>query len=404
MRLAVVGVGGRGQSHVKGHFEAGAELVAFCDVDAARAAESFALFPKVPRFRDYRQMLDQMGDKIDALSICTPDHMHYPIAILAINRGKHVYLEKPLTHTVAECRALKKAALRAGVVTQMGNQGHANNGCRLVKEWIAAGLLGKISEVHAFTNRPIWPQGLALKKSEKPPETLDWNLWQGVADEREFSPGIVPFNWRGYWEYGCGAFGDMACHILDGAFFALDLRGNCKVSAKVDADPSYAVTAPKGSTVIYDFPARGDRGPLKLYWYDGSHRPPVPPELGPDAKIGRNGCFIRGEKGIIIDQSTYWNEPRLYPVELNKRRAEIPQSIRRIPGGNQWREFLDAIHGVGPAPGSNFVDHAADLTEMTHLGNIAIRAGRAIEWDAEKAVCVNDPAATRFVTKAYRKF
>ena len=176
-------------------------------------------------------MLTEMGDRIDAVTVSTPDHMHFPVALMAIEMGKHVYVQKPLTHTIAEARILKAAAAKHGVVTQMGNQGHANEGTRLTKEWIEAGVIGTVREVHFWTNRPVWPQGIPLPAAQPAPDTMDWNLWLGVAPERSYNSTIAPFKWRGYWDYGCGALGDMGCHIMDAAFWTLDLRGDVSISA-----------------------------------------------------------------------------------------------------------------------------------------------------------------------------
>ena len=212
VNIALVGVGGQGRSPLRNLTTE--TYVAFCDVDDDRAAETYTEFPDVPRFRDYREMFAQMGDKIDAVVITTPDHMHFPIAMTAIRLGKHVYVEKPLTHTVEEARLLTEAARKAGVITQMGNQDHSNEGTRLTREWIQAGVLGEVREIHSWTNRPVWPQGQPLPDHSKMipvvPSTLDWNLWLGIADERPYDPAYLPFSWRGWWDFGCGAFGDMA--------------------------------------------------------------------------------------------------------------------------------------------------------------------------------------------------
>ena len=229
LRVACIGIGGKGYSDTMACLDE--EIVALCDVDFVNGFKSFTELPRAARYRDYRQMLTEMGDQIDAVTVSTPDHTHFPAALMAIELGKHVYVQKPLTHTIEEARMLKAAAAKHGVVTQMGNQGHANEGTRLTKEWIDAGVIGTVREVHFWTNRPIWPQGVPIPDAEAMRETLDWNLWQGVAPERGYSSKIMPFNWRGFWDYGCGALGDMGCHIMDAAFWALDLRGNCTVSA-----------------------------------------------------------------------------------------------------------------------------------------------------------------------------
>ncbi len=402
LRVACVGIGGKGYSDTMACRDE--EIVALCDVDFVNGQRAFTELPLVPRYRDYRQMLTEMGDRIDAVTVSTPDHMHFPIALMAIELGKHVYVQKPLTHTIEEARLLKAAAVKHGVVTQMGNQGHANEGTRLTKEWINAGVLGTVREVHFWTNRPVWPQGLAVRPEGQPvPSTVDWNLWQGVAAEKSYSSQVMPFNWRGFWDYGCGALGDMGCHIMDAAFWALDLRGNCTVSAESIGNSD--LSCPKSSVVTYQFPQRGNRAPVKVVWYDGSNKPPVPKELGADAKLSGGGSLLYGDKGIIYDTDDYNGAPRLIPEEKMKAFTDRPKrTIPRVPKSNPHLEWIAACKGQGPAPGSNFIDHAVDLTEFCLLGNVAIRAGQPIEWDAEKMTCANLPAADRFLRKSYRVY
>jgi predicted dehydrogenase len=401
LRVACVGIDGKGYSDTMACL--GEEIVALCDVDFVRGHRAFSELPLLPRYRDYRQMLTEMGDRIDAVTVSTPDHMHFPIALMAIEMGKHVYVQKPLTHTIEEARLLKAAAAKHGVVTQMGNQGHANEGTRLTKEWIDAGVIGTVREVHFWTNRPVWPQAVPLPAAQPVPATLDWNLWQGVAPVQHFSAEIVPFNWRGYWNYGCGALGDMGCHIMDAAFWTLDLRGNCTVSATSEGNSE--VSGPKSSIVTYQFPQRGNRAPVKVVWYDGNNKPPVPKELGPDGKLPGGGSLFYGDKGVLIDTDDYNAAPRLLPEERMKAFTDRPKrTLPRVPKSNPHLEWIAACKGEGPAPGSNFVDHAVDLTEFCLLGNVAIRSGQPIEWDAEKMTCTNLPVADRFVRKAYRVY
>lgn len=402
LRIACVGIGGKGYSDTMACL--GEDIVALCDVDFVTGQRSFTELPLAARYRDYRQMLTEMGDRIDAVTVTTPDHMHFPIALMAIEMGKHVYVQKPLTHTIEEARMLKAAALKHGVVTQMGNQGHANEGTRLTKEWIDAGVLGTVREVHLWTNRPVWPQGLAARPETQPvPATVDWNLWQGVAPENSYSSKVMPFNWRGYWDYGCGALGDMGCHIMDAAFWTLDLRGNCTVSA--ESIDNSDISCPKSSVVTYHFPQRGNRAPVKVVWYDGGNKPAVPKELGPDAKLPGGGSIIYGDKGVLIDYDDYNAAPRLIPEERMKAFTDRPKrSIPRVPKSNPHLEWIAACKGLGPAPGSNFIDHSVDLTEFVLLGNVAIRAGKPIEWDSANLTCTNLPEANRFVRKTYRVY
>jgi len=401
LRLAAIGIGGRGTPDLLAC--ASEEIVALCDVDFDRGRAMFTEFPQAARYRDYRQMLDEMGDGIDAVIVATPDHTHFPAAMMAISRGKHVYVEKPLAHTIVEARQLKHAASKAGIVTQMGNHGHANEGTRLTKEWIDAGVIGPVREVHTWTNRPIWPQGLPMPAPEgAPPPSLDWNLWQGVAPARGYSSKIAPFNWRAFWNYGCGALGDMGCHGMDAPFWALDLRGPVRVSA--ESGGGSAEVAPAWSIITYQFPARGARPPLKYVWYDGGKRPPVPDELGPGGKLPENGSLYRGDRGVLMAMDAYNASVRLIPESrMREFTQRPPKTIPRVPKGSAHLEWINACKG-GPAPGSNFTDHAADLTEFVLLGNVALRAGRPIDWDSAQCRCTGLPDADRFLSKTYRLF
>jgi predicted dehydrogenase len=403
MRIAAIGVGGKGYSDVMPCAEAGAEIVALCDVDYTRGLQAFQELPLATRYRDYRQMLRELGDRIDGVVISTPDHMHFPAAMMCIEMGKHVYVQKPLTHTIGEARALKAAAAKAGVVTQMGNQGHANEGTRLVKEWIEGDVIGTVREVISWTNRPIWPQGVVLPKpvAEIPP-TIDWNLWLGVAAERDYSPEIAPFNWRGWWDYGCGALGDMGCHIMDAPFWSLKLAGNCKVTA--ESEGNTAICAPRSSKIVYEFPARGSLPPLKYTWYDGGRLPERPPELDPDSPMPKGGTLYRGDKGVIFSEGDYSESPRLLPRQrMADFKKRPPKTHPRVPRGNPYVEWITACHG-GPKPGSNIPEYSADLTEMVSLGNLAIRLGKPVQWDAARGVCVGMPEADAFIHKNYRVF
>jgi len=258
LNIACVGVGGRGYNAVQAM--KGENLVGFCDVDDERAAKTFGEFPGVPHFRDFRVMLDKLGNQIDAVTVSTPDHMHFPVAMAALALGKHVFVEKPLTHTVTESRQLAQAARDKRVATQMGNQGHAGEGTRLLKEWMDAGVLGDVREVHSWTDRPIWPQGVKLPDHSKlmpvVPSTLDWDLWLGVAQARQYDPAYLPFTWRGFWDFGCGALGDMGCHVMDGAYWALGLTTPTSVEPMSASQTDVAF--PTASAIRYQFPARAN--------------------------------------------------------------------------------------------------------------------------------------------------
>lgn len=400
LNIACVGVGGRGWDAVQGL--KGENFVAFCDVDDVRAARTYEEFPNVPRFRDYRRMLEKLGNQIDAVTVSTPDHMHFPIAMAALSLGKHVFVEKPLTHTVAEARQLDKLAREKKVATQMGNQGHANEGMRLIREWLEAGVLGEVREMHSWTDRPIWPQGVNLPDHSKMlpvvPSTLDWDLWLGVAAEREYDPAYVPFNWRGYWDFGTGALGDMGCHIMDGAYWALGLTQPTRIEA-ISARQTEQ-SAPTASVVTYHFPARGRQPELKWTWYDGGLMPLLPPDLEATRKLEPNGTLIVGSKATVF-ADTYYSSARIIPeVKRRELAPTLPaKTLPRIQGGH-FLEWVNACKGGTPA-GANF-EYAAQLTETVLLSNVAVRARRPIEWDTAAMKVTNLPEANQYLTKTYR--
>jgi len=403
LRIAAIGCGGKGTSDIDN--STSEEIVALCDVDWDRAKKTFEKHPDVPKFKDYRKMLREMGDKIDAVTISTPDHMHYPQAMLAMEMGKHVYVQKPMAHTVWECRRMAEAARQYGVVTQMGNQGHAGEGIRLVKEWIQAGAIGKVREVHIWTNRPIWPQNIQRPATDEPvPETLDWNLWLGVAPQRPYNGCYVPFKWRGWWDFGCGAIGDMACHTMDASFWGLDLTAPLSVEAEVDGGNEE--TAPAGSIITFQFGARGNMPPVTMKWYDGTKSPaPRPKELEADRKMSKSGQLIIGEKGTIMDTTDYCNSPRLIPESRMKDFQRPPKTIPRVPGACPHKEWIAACKG-GPMCGSNF-NYAALLTETSLLGNVAVRCGKKFFWDGMNRWNISiagQPEITKYLRKTYRKF
>jgi len=397
LNIACLGVGGMGQHDVRA--VSSENLVAFCDVDDARAAPSYKAFPKVPRFKDYRRLFDKFGDKIDAVTVSTPDHVHYQVARLAVELGKGVYVQKPLCQTVRQVRDLVELAGRKGVATQMGNQGHSHEATRLVWEWVRAGVIGPVREVKCWTNRPVWPQGMTSLPPRAPvPPTLDWKLWlAGVADY-PYNPAYAPFRWRGWYAFGCGALGDMACHIMDPAFFALDLRAPVTVRAEVTGRSPVAF--PKKSIVTYEFPARGDMPPVKLIWYDGGEMPERPPELEPGRRMGNSmgGSLLIGDKATIMTDS-HCGRCRIIPekkmVEL--RPSLPPKSLPRVRGGHH-QDWIRACKGLQPKACSNF-DYAGPLTEVVLLGVIAQRLpGRTLEWDARAGRFKNDEEANRLLS------
>ena len=401
LNIACVGVGGRGTNAVAAL--KGENLVALCDVDDTRAAKTFAAHPDVQRFRDYRRLFDKVGNSIDAVTVSTPDHMHFPIAMVAMALGKHVFVEKPMAHTVEEARTLARIAREKKLVTQMGNQGHAAEGTRLLKEWYQAGVLGDVLEIHSWTNRPIWPQGVSAPDHSKlipvVPPTLDWDLWLGVAAERPYDPAYAPFNWRGYWDFGTGALGDMGCHQMDGGFYALDLDAPTSVDA-ISAKAT-EISAPTASVVTYEFPARGNRPPLKWMWYDGAMRPSLQPWFEEGRHMPDNSTFVVGTKASVLADANYFTVRIVPEAKMQELAPTLPaKTIARVPGGDHFMEWANACKG-GPAPGANF-DYSSRLTEMVLLSNVAVRARRKIEWDSAAMKVTNVASANQFLTKQYR--
>jgi len=422
INIAIVGVGGKGRGPT---IESVSQnVVALCDVDmghvnANRQEErmgaqfSEAIDTHVKRgavwFEDYREMFTQLGDKIDAVIISTPDHMHFPIALSALNLGMHVYCEKPLTHTVEEARILAKVAQEKGVVTQMGNQGHSNGGTRLVREWVQAGLIGEIKEVHSWTNRPIgsWKDIHATSMPDhsrmRPvvPDGLNWDLWQGVAAPRPYDPTYLPFSWRGFLDYGAGALGDMACHIMDAPYWALDLGSPESIEASTTRMTGY--TYPTSSLVTFKFPARGNMPPVTYKWYDGDMRPPVPEFLKnispPIGQARDNGSLIVGEEAALLTD-TYSASVRIVPNEkMAELRPQAPaQTLRRIKGSH-LQEFYDAIMEGRPA--SSDFSYAGPFTETVLLGCVAQQTGRAMRFNGDKGTFIDDPEADKLLSKEY---
>jgi predicted dehydrogenase len=395
LNIASVGAGGRAAGNIEG--VSTENIVALCDVDNGRAAETFQKYPDAKKYRDFRVMLEKEDKNIDAVIVATPDHVHAVAAIMAIKMGKHVYCEKPLTHSVYEVRMLTEAARKAKVATQMGNQGHSGEGIRLVCEWIWDGAIGPVREVHTWTNRPIWPQGIDRPEDTPPvPEGLDWDLWLGPAPERPYHPAYVPFKWRGWWDFGTGALGDMGCHIIDPAFWALKLRYPTSVSAVTT--PVNSETAPVASIVEYEFPPRPDMPPVKVVWYDGELKPTLPNDLELGRKIPDNGVIFVGDKGKLLC-GCYGESPRLIPESKMQAYTQPPKTIPRVDDHHQ--DWVSACKGGKPAS-SNF-DYAGPLTEMILLGNLAVRTGRKVLWDGENMKCTNMPEANEYVKRDYRK-
>ncbi len=411
LNIACVGVGGRGRLDIAA--VSSENIIALCDVDDTQKdrftdyatrierPDLLELYNKAHKYRDFRVMLEKEKN-IDAVVISTADHTHAVIAMMAMKMGKHVYCQKPLTHTVYEARMLAKAAKENNVTTQMGNQGHAGEGARLINEWIEDGAIGDVREVHAWTVAPIWPQGIERPKEiPSVPSTLDWNLWLGPAKYRHYHPAYCPFVWRGWFDFGTGALGDMAAHLIDHPFWALGLKAPETISASSTkmTEDSY----PLASTVHFTFPARGNKPPVKLSWYDGGLMPPRPEELEPGRRIGDDvgGVIIIGDKGKLM-HNVYGEGPRLIPEIKMKEYTRPKKTISRSPG--IYLEWIEACK-AGKKSTTDF-SYSGPLTETMLLGNIAIRMQdrhTTLEWDHEKMEITNLPEANKHLHNEYRE-
>ena len=409
LRVAYIGTGGIGQSHLKYTAEAGVSCPCFCDVDTKQFEIADQYYPDAKRYQDYREMFDKEAKNIDAVMVGVPDHHHYPATMIAMQLGKHVYTQKPLTHTPWEARQLTEAAKKYKVVTQMGNQGHGMEGWRLVYEWIKSGAIGQVKEVHTWTDRPIWPQGMERAEGEDPvPPNLNWDVWLGPAPQRPYKGPAKGqdngpyhrFNWRGWWDFGAGALGDMACHTMDSVFGALE-PGYPTVIEPIAAMPITKDAFPKAAMIRWEFPAKGERAAFLAHWYDGGLKPKFPPEL----ELGRNlpgtGNLYLGTKGAMLVSGDYSDSPRIIPESKMKEIGKPPQLLERSPG--QIQEWLLACIGEKPADyaRSNFA-YAGPFTESILLGNIALRVGRRLEWNGAEMKFTNVPEANQYVTKEYR--
>ena len=445
--LAGIGVGGKGAGEVRDLTQAGGTFVALCDVDGDRAGDTFRQFPDAKRYTDFRVMLEKEKN-IDAVTVSTPDHTHAVASLLAMSLGKHVYCQKPLTHSIHEARVMTRAAKYYGVATQMGNQAHAGEPIRRAVELVRAGVIGAVREVHAWTNRPIWPQGQkALAERRRladsvKPSGLDWDLWLGPAPLRKYSACYVPFKWRGWWDFGTGALGDMACHIMDMPYWALNL--GAPLSVEAESGGLTNETGPDWSTITYRFAPRSAAGgsilgssswpkpeveqpAVKYVWYDGTKegKPNVPTNLLERAVEGAPATpattpaaarsnrrrrsprgvgdprgwdvILVGDKGMMLFRrsSTDWI---VTPARRLEEFASVPFTIRRV--SNEDAEWIEACKG-GPKALSNF-NYSGPLTEMVLLGNLAVRLGERIEWDTKTLKATNTPEAERLIRPSYR--
>jgi predicted dehydrogenase len=399
-KLRIAGVGTFNRARANLNDLAHEDIVALSDVDESKLNEAVGRFRGAEKFRDYRIMLDKLSEKIDAVMVGTPDHSHAPAAAMAMRLKKHVYCEKPLTHTVLEARTLAKLAKENKLVTQMGNQIHAGENYRRVVELIRAGAIGKVTTVHVWVNAR-YTGGKFTTASVCPPN-LDWDLFLGPAPERRYSDGVHPFTWRNFWDYGTGALGDFGCHYMDLAHWALDLRNPVKASA--EGPPNDPVCPPAWCIARYEYPTRGDQPAVKLTWYDSGKQPEVLPEVqkalplredGKPTEFGSGQLFI-GDKGMLIsDYGRRFLIAGGKPMTFKYEGERIPASI------GHHKEWTEAIK-TGGTTTCNF-DYAGALTESVLLGAVAYKSGEAIEWDSENLRVTNSEKAQSLVHKEYRK-
>ena len=404
IQFASIGAGGQAASDIRCMAEA-ATLVACCDVDRDRLAETLAKYPDAKGFGSFREMLEAMGDKVDCVIVATPDHTHYPAAMEAIKRRKHVIVQKPLVNRLWEAEQLLLAARKKRVKTNMGNQGHTGEGIRRLKEWVEAGIVGRVKEIEVWTDRPIWPQGQGAvdgMKTGQAPANLDWKGWLSQCPDIPFTSELHPFKWRGHLEYGSGALGDMGCHTLDGPFFACDLGEPYSIEAEVTE--LTATTWPKSCRVEMHFKTRRF-GEVKLTWYEGGRKPERPAELSANEDWGKigSGFLIRGEEGVLLNASDYAEIPQMLPDEKfadwrkNKMpRKSIPPALAQ---GNPQAELVKAIE-QDKTCGSNF-EYSVPLTRLCLIANLAItNPGKVLAWDAATHSVRGNAEANRWLKRA----
>ena len=425
LNIAGIGAGGKAEVNLPYAWNKGAEnIVALCDVDDRMAVKARKQWPNAPYYRDYREMLEKENKNIDAVIVTTPDHMHAVIALAAMQRGKHVYVEKPLTHDIYEARILTLAAHKYKVVTQMGNQGSSGDDTRKIETWIQDGVIGDVHTVHVWTNRPTWPQGIPTPTGKFDiPKEVDWDLWLGTAPYRDFNPTYIPAIWRGWVDFGTGSLGDMGCHFIDVPFRALKLGYPTAVECSVTRtytgffqEVFYTDSYPLSSKIHIQFPQRGKMVPVEMVWYDGGITPKRPRELLPDEQLGEwdGGILFEGTKGKLM-AGLFGRKPTLLPTKRMKE-VKLPSPKQPlVPGGteghqNQWTAACKK--GYGTYTSSNF-DIAGPLTETVLMGNLAVRSffhkqgndfpGRKqLLWDGQNMKITNFEPANQFVKRRYR--
>ncbi|WP_149242399.1 Gfo/Idh/MocA family protein [Dyadobacter sp. 32] len=431
LNIAGIGVGGKGKSDLASFAKSpNVNIVALCDVDDRQSVESRAKFPKAKYYKDFREMLKKDNKSIDAVSISTPDHTHAVATLAAMQLGKHVYTQKPLTHDIYEARILTQAAKKYKVITQMGNQGGSGNGVRRMKEIYDSGIIGNVSKVLAWTNRPVWPQAVPTDNVDPIPKELDYDLWLGTAKHVGYNKEVLPWNWRGWWPYGTGALGDMACHIMDPVYRILPILYPVSVECSVAGTWTFTVRekdnnpdwTPFSSSIHLDYPRNDGKGNIKVSWYDGGILPELPEELLPGESFGNSdgGVLFIGDKGKLM-ADCYGANPRLLPLKKNET-LNIPETIKRVPNEDHYLNWVDAcIAGYGKGVTSSPFEYAGPFTESILIGNLALRSwmlrdnpngkktvdkynGRKkLHWDAQNMKVTNYDLANQFVKRDYRE-
>jgi predicted dehydrogenase len=423
LRFACIGVGGKGSSDADNVAELG-DVVAICDVDDNTLHEKAkkGKFSKAEKFNDFRKMLEKLGDSIDAVTVSTPDHTHAVASLMAMRMGKHVYCQKPLTRTVYEARLMRTTAKEKNVCTQMGNQGTAEDGVRQAAEIIQSGAIGPVKAIHVWTNRPIWPQAPDVTarpaKVDRVPKHLHWQEWLGPAPFRPYAEKVYhSFNWRGWWDFGTGAMGDMACHTANMAFMACKLYETFPTKVKAASGKINAETFPEWARITYEYPARGDMPPCTLTWYEGKEggqnskgKRILPPKelldqvLKPGEKLAGSGSIIVGEKGILFSPNDYGAKFRLLPEEKFSGYQPPPPTLPRNGQGDlgMKKEWVEAIKAGKPSIALSNFDYAAALTENMLVGNIAVRLGKELDWDGPNMKATNCPEADQFIKQEAR--
>jgi predicted dehydrogenase len=430
LNIAGIGVGGKGESDLTGFaMSPRVNIVSLCDVDDRMAVNSRKRFAKATYYADFREMLEKEKNNIDAVSISTPDNTHAVATMAAMQLGKHVYTQKPLSHDIYEARMLTEAAKKYNVVTQMGNQGSSGDGVRLSKEMVDAGMIGEIHSAQAWTNRPVWPQGIPAPSGKNEiPKELNWDLWLGPAKKIDYNPAYLPFNWRGWWAFGTGAFGDMALHIMEPIYRIAPIlypdSVECSVSnvwTNMWAEGGYEDSCPPASIIHFTYPRTTGKGSVKVSWYDGGLLPQRPEELLPGEPFGNwdGGTLLIGTKGKLL-MDCYGDNPRLLPTKLMKEKKMPPQKLPRVKEGHYLQWVNACIDGREKVQMSSPFEYAGPVSESILIGNLAIRSwlmknpklkgwgdkylGRKkLMWDSKNMKVTNFDEANQFVRREYRE-